>query len=521
MLEKFILMNKHLNKKRIVILIGVIILIMVSSYLFFKKSDGVPVYYDINTMPNTLDPQTNTDMNGNTIIRNLFLGLTTLDSKNNVVLGSAKNHDISVDGLTHTFTIRDDIFWSDEDNLKVTAYDFEFAFKRLFSSNTMNANSSKFIFIKNGNKILNGALNKNELGVRAINENTIVFDLEYNKSNFLELLTEPSAMPCNENFFNSTNGSYGMSSNSLITNGVFRLLSTDNIGYISVSKNPNYIGDIKNDVSFIKFIFKQNPKEIINRFESKITSAVILNDVSEEYSKNSVTSSNLDMYSLVLNDKSNFLNNANIRTALLSAIDVNAIFKILPFNTQSSNTLLPPNILLNNKEIYKYNELNSSYYDINLARTSLNKGLGELNLTSLNSFNIIIPDNNFYFNIMSSITQMWQKELNIFATITKVNNETFKKDILNKNYDIALIPTINSQDPYVSIDNYINIYGLSINQNLDKDIQINDLIDISNKIYHKKIVLPLFTQKKYFFTNINSIIYHNSFDFIDFRYIRK
>lgn len=513
-------MNKIFTNKKILILIGVVIAIIIATYLFIKSSDGISVYYDIDSMPKTLDPQINTDKNGDMIIQNMFLGLTTLNKDGKVILGAAKEHSVSDDGLTHTFILNDDIFWSDENKTKVTAYDFEFAFRRLFSTNVDNKNVRNFSFIKNANNVLNKSLPVSEIGVKAIDSNKIVFNLEYNKSDFLETLLLPSAMPCNEGFFNSTNGAYGIGSKALITNGVYTLLSTDSKDYISINKNKNYIGNIKNDTNFIKFIFKSNHQDINSRFQNSTTSAIVSKTIDKATEKNSVYS-NIDMYSLLFNSNDEVLKNKNIRLALTSSINIEELKNSMPKSLSPINTLLPPNIIIDDKKIYDYNSFSNNFYNINVAKSALNNAMAELNLKEIKSFNIIIPDNDLYFNVMSSITQMWQKELNIFANIKRVNDSEVLDNIKNNNFTIALVKSDNINDATSSINSFLTNYNIIVKSNINDKITIDDINNIYSNLSDSRIILPLFTQKKYFKTNVNGIIYHTNFDSVDFRYIRK
>ena len=61
--------------------------------------------------------------------RHLYEGLYKLDAEGNVVLGQAENVEVSDDELTYTFTLRDDITWSDGE--PVTAGDFVYGWQYL------------------------------------------------------------------------------------------------------------------------------------------------------------------------------------------------------------------------------------------------------------------------------------------------------------------------------------------------------------------------------------------------------
>src|SRR6476620_4724377 len=65
--------------------------------------------------PETLDPQKLTGVPEANIAYDLYEGLATLDDHVNPVGGVAKSWDISDDGKTYTFHLREDAKWSNGD----------------------------------------------------------------------------------------------------------------------------------------------------------------------------------------------------------------------------------------------------------------------------------------------------------------------------------------------------------------------------------------------------------------------
>lgn len=49
--------------------------------------------------------------------------------------------------------------------------------------------------------ITNGAADYTEIGVKALSDTELVFELEYASAGFLNSLSSTAAMPCNEEFF--------------------------------------------------------------------------------------------------------------------------------------------------------------------------------------------------------------------------------------------------------------------------------------------------------------------------------
>ena len=76
----------------------------------------------------TLDTSLVKDALSSEVISNTMEGLTRLDKEFNASEGMAKSWEVSEDALTWTFNLRDDAVWSNGE--KVTAHDFEYAWKR-------------------------------------------------------------------------------------------------------------------------------------------------------------------------------------------------------------------------------------------------------------------------------------------------------------------------------------------------------------------------------------------------------
>lgn len=76
-----------------------------------------------------LNTATGSYLNGLSAMRHLYEGLYKLDANSEISLGQAASVDVSDDKLTWTFTLRDDITWSD--GQPVTAQDFIYGFDNL------------------------------------------------------------------------------------------------------------------------------------------------------------------------------------------------------------------------------------------------------------------------------------------------------------------------------------------------------------------------------------------------------
>ena len=147
-----------------------------------------------------------------------------------IVNGVAESYSISDDGLTLTFNLK--IITIGLDN------DVKYNWQQMILSFRLGVLSTKNIFIcrkvfsiKNARQINSGEMPVENLGVRAEDDYTLIIELDYPNPEFLNLLAETSSMPCNEEYFYSTKGKYGLEAESVIANGPFYLYKWINDPY--------------------------------------------------------------------------------------------------------------------------------------------------------------------------------------------------------------------------------------------------------------------------------------------------
>ncbi|MBR2845836.1 MAG: peptide ABC transporter substrate-binding protein [Solobacterium sp.] len=79
----------------------------------------------------SMDPATNGELVNGYLLHHMYRGLYRMDENSQPQMELATAHDISEDGLIHTFTLRDDAKWSD--GTPVTASDFVYSYLRALS----------------------------------------------------------------------------------------------------------------------------------------------------------------------------------------------------------------------------------------------------------------------------------------------------------------------------------------------------------------------------------------------------
>ena len=175
----------------------------------------------MDTIPSNLDPQVASTASDVIACENLYSGLVRKDASGKLVPALAEHWEVSSDRRTYTFTLKSGLTYTATKgaatDYAITAEDFVFAFRRMFRADTASPYAVEFSAIENSAAVLAGQLPETALGVQARGDATLVFCLSEPDENFLSKLTLPGAMPCDEDFFNSTRGTYGLSAASALS----------------------------------------------------------------------------------------------------------------------------------------------------------------------------------------------------------------------------------------------------------------------------------------------------------------
>ncbi|CAM4110524.1 peptide ABC transporter substrate-binding protein [Listeria booriae] len=160
-------------------------------------------------------------------INQIYEGLYRLDKdgKPELAMAAAEPEEKN-GGKTLIFKIRDDANWSN--GTPVTAADFEYAWKKVVDPKSAAAYGPQMEeIVKNATPILNGKMDPDQLGVKALDDKTLQVDLENPVPIFKDLLTTGTFFPQNQAFIEKQGDRYALSSDNLISNGPFKLENWD------------------------------------------------------------------------------------------------------------------------------------------------------------------------------------------------------------------------------------------------------------------------------------------------------
>ena len=281
------------------------------------------VVVGLNPLVNTTAPDNNAH---NMIYDPLVRDRSAKDNTDEIVPAAAESWDVSEDGLTYTFHMNPDAKWSD--GSKVTANDFEFTFKQMADPNTAATNAWLFdgVIVNFSEALYNNGKTPDEIGVKALDEETLEIQLVHPASYFLQLVAG-SAYPVNQAKYEEYGSEYGTAPDKTVYNGPLKVTSWNQNTEMVLEKNDQYWGQEDMQLDKVNYKVIQESSTAVQAFINGELDVVGTSDTNwgktitaaGDSQEMTVPSSAPDFF--MFNLKNEYLSNTKIRQALSIAFD--------------------------------------------------------------------------------------------------------------------------------------------------------------------------------------------------------
>lgn len=516
-----------------------------------KKGDGAGHMYSaaLANNPNSLDPQFASDPSSATVIKNLYSGLVMQDKSGNIVCCNAESYNVSEDGCVYTFKLREDNYWffdeneddkiDEEEYFPVTAGDYVFALRRILDPKMHSPYARDFMCLKDSKHVYDGVYSTEAVGAAALDEYTLEITLEHPCAEFLMLLTTPAAYPCNEEFFLSTKGRYGLDDRSVMSNGPFYVrqwfydpYGNNNILYMR--KNEINVNE-KYEVlpSFVSFSVQDSEAEVKQCFKDEEAECFSTNKLGGyNSSKYHISGQKAITLGLVFNPNDKLYSNAALRKAVALATDKTVLEKDKNNDIQPAYGLIPPAVDILGRS---YRDLVSDkQYDTfnkEQATALIAQAKEELKVSSIDSVKVIVDSSTIDSRYLHILSQGWQDSLGIYIGIEDLTTAEFNERLASGNYSIALYPLkadfnsgIAVLDKFETVDCLRNtVGGQKITENVMNCASVDELINnyaaAEKRVLEQFGFVPLFYKNSYLVANKDNedIIYDPFTGSIDYR----
>ena len=255
-------------------------------------------------------------------------GLTAVNEKGKTAPAIAKSWDVSDDGKTYTFHLRN-AKWSNGD--KVTANDFVYSWRKIIK----NAGNYAYMLgsggasVKNADALMELGANATDeqmatLGVTAKDDQTLVVELENKVPYFTDLMAFPCYFPQNEKFVEKCGKNYGTKPEYTLSNGAYKMTKWVKGNKATFTKNDKYYDAKTVATKNLEMYLVQDPKTAAQNLDNgKVDYARINSTLVDKYKgKDTFTTFNEGyLFYLQLNFKNDTVANKNVREALAYAIN--------------------------------------------------------------------------------------------------------------------------------------------------------------------------------------------------------
>lgn len=296
--------------------------------------------------PQTLDPALAEDVHGFNVLTDLYEGLVVVTADGTIQPGVADRWDISPDGRQYTFHLRNDALWSNGDS--VTADDFVAAFDRAISPGSVSTYSFLLEPILNYHAVTRGELPVEDLGVRALDERTLVIELREPVPYFTGILAMPIAYPVHST--QQDNPGRFNDPATFVGNGPFVLESWLPGEKIRLRKNVLFRNASLVRIDIVDYFPITEPAAEYNMFragELDMTATVpptAISSLRDMQSSELRITPSLGLYYLAFDLTEPPFDDVDLRQALTMAIDREVLISVLGRGEQAAFGIVPPGV---------------------------------------------------------------------------------------------------------------------------------------------------------------------------------
>jgi len=216
--------------------------------------------------PESLDPAIVTGVAEMRITKALFEGLLRMDPTNaRPVPGLAEGWDVSADSTVYTFHLRTNLLWSTGE--KLTAHDVAYSWRRALDPATAADYAGQLFYIRNAEEFYNGKISANQLGIRALDDDTLRVELNHPLAFFLDLCCFPTLAVVPRQAIEKY-GDRWITSPALPCSGPYELVAWRLNDKVRLRKNPRYWDAAHTQSGLIDILPIGSPNTALNLYAS-------------------------------------------------------------------------------------------------------------------------------------------------------------------------------------------------------------------------------------------------------------
>ncbi len=421
-----------------------------------KKVSGKILTIEMGPEVESIDPALNTTNDGANYLTYLFDNLLRTDKDGKVVPSLAQKYEVSDDGLTWTFHLRDGLKWSDGSDF--TANDFVYSWQRMVDPDVAAPYAETVLGMvegydeaigkpdENGNQTTTPDITK--LRVEAPDDKTFVVHMSHPTPYFDKLATFAALSPVKKDVVEAKPDGWTLDPKTYISTGPFKLAEWKSGSYLMLEKNENYWNKDAVKLDGIKCLLMGDQNAAFSAYEAG--DALMIKDIptQEITTLQKRPDYRLDpqigTYFIDLNNTLDEFKDAKVRQALSLALDRKYISETITAGTYTpAKGFVPQGVSdwdgsswydhLTDPSVY----INVDDYQGNLAKAKeLLKEAGHENGAGLPTIVYSTNDQSYHKKIAEYLQQVWG-ELGVKVEVNIVEWKSFTPQRRSGNYQAA------------------------------------------------------------------------------------
>ena len=478
--------------------------------------------------PVSLDPRIVRSLKDLTVVKQLFDGLMRIDAKGIPQPAMAKCVEISEDLTTYTFHLRKAL-WTNGD--PVTAYDFEYAWTTVLDPNFRTDYSYMLYPIKNAQLAREGKCSISDIGVTALDQHTLVVQLESPTPYFLELTAFPTYFPINQKVEKKDQSWAQPPCQHFVSNGPFKVKLWSAQSEIKLVKNSRYWDQKSVQLNALCFsIVNDNNTEshLFEKNELDWLGQPISHNIATELIGKMKESNQLDSYTVAgtfwfkFNTESVPFDQPKLRRAFSFAINRSEIIKhILQGNQAIATGPLPPSMQVQSTPYFQDGHEKK-------AKNLFEEVLAENGWTR-ETFPLVVlnyPPSERNTKIVQLVQQQWKKAFNIEIQLEALENQLYRQHVKQGLYQVGTgqwIADFNDPLAFLELFKYRNQDGNGMNDTGWYHETFHKLLDQSLTECDPTKRRELLCQSEKILVNEMPIapVYHYAFDYLKKDYVKN
>ena len=410
--------------------------------------------------PHTLDPALAVTETEKTVDAQLFENLMKINTAGALTPAQAASYTYTdnMDGTeTYTFTLRNDIYWSD--GQKVTAGDFVYAWQRLVDPETNSPHASILNMVAGYADAVSG--DPAALQVWASDDRTLVVVIEGHCSYFLPVVcTAVSTMPVRASVTQTPEGEgdtadtaddteptqrpdWSLSSATLLTNGPYAVSSMTADG-LNASAAKKYYDARRLGPDQLEFVYAANSADAMALYDSGDVDFVL--DAGE--TEGAVEASSAVVKTVLVNQMATSLSES-VRQAMSMVIDRNALAELAGGEDEvfrAADGLIPDGITTSQGESFRQAngpaiDNDPEKYDQRCQQaTELLRSAGytPTTLEHMNTVTLLYENTAENAKVAQALQTVWREKLNIRIAVRAVAPEDMMTTLKSGEFSLAL-----------------------------------------------------------------------------------